>query len=80
MLSHHEFDNKMMLLFAAVITYDWLLTLPNEIHMFHRMEEDAPDVGTPVQAPQVDQQRRSQLTSAHPQDLIIGNPSQGIKT
>ncbi|WVZ58838.1 hypothetical protein U9M48_009064 [Paspalum notatum var. saurae] len=36
-----------------------------------RIDEQAQDVGTPVQAPQVAPQRRSELTSGHPKELII---------
>src|SRR5438128_4968723 len=40
----------------------------------------AQDVGTPLLAPQQHQVKRVNWTLAHPSDLIIGNPSQGVKT
>src|SRR5438105_14150773 len=40
----------------------------------------AQDVGTPHLAPQQPQVKRVNRTLAHPSDLIIGNPSQGVKT
>ena len=40
----------------------------------------AQDVGTPHLAPQQPQVKRVNWTLAHPSDLIIGNPSQGVKT
>ena len=40
----------------------------------------AQDVGTPNLAPQQPQVKRVNWTLAHPSDLIIGSPSQGVKT
>ena len=40
----------------------------------------ARDVGTPLFAPQQYQAKRVNRTLAHPSDLIIGNPFQGVKT
>src|SRR6266498_3149224 len=40
----------------------------------------AQDIGTPHLAPQQPQVKRVNRTLAHPSDLIIGNPSQGVKT
>ncbi|WVZ80759.1 hypothetical protein U9M48_028212 [Paspalum notatum var. saurae] len=56
--------------------------LPNEdVHVpQEQIDEQAQDVGTPVQAPQVAPQRRSQLTSGHPKELIIGSPTRGVTT
>ncbi|WVZ88670.1 hypothetical protein U9M48_035162 [Paspalum notatum var. saurae] len=56
--------------------------LPNEdVHVRQeQIDEQAQDVGTPVQAPQVAPQRRSQLTSGHPKELIIGSPTKGVTT
>ncbi|WVZ51610.1 hypothetical protein U9M48_002739 [Paspalum notatum var. saurae] len=56
--------------------------LPNEdVHVpQEQIDEQAQDVGTPVQAPQVAPQRRSQLTSGHPKELIIGSPTRGVIT
>ncbi|WVZ88060.1 hypothetical protein U9M48_034614 [Paspalum notatum var. saurae] len=52
--------------------------LPNED--VHQIDEQAQDVGTPIQAPQVAPQRRCQLTSGHPKELIIGSPTRGVTT
>ncbi|WVZ97487.1 hypothetical protein U9M48_043017 [Paspalum notatum var. saurae] len=56
--------------------------LPNEdVHVpQEQIDEQAQDVGTPIQAPQVAPQRRSQLTSGHPKELIIGSPTRGVTT
>ncbi|WVZ62398.1 hypothetical protein U9M48_012154 [Paspalum notatum var. saurae] len=56
--------------------------LPNEdVHVpQEQINEQAQDVGTPVQAPQVAPQRKSQLTSGHPKELIIGSPTRGVTT
>ncbi|WVZ89077.1 LOW QUALITY PROTEIN: hypothetical protein U9M48_035533 [Paspalum notatum var. saurae] len=56
--------------------------LPNEdVHVpQEQIDEQAQDVGTPVQATQVAPQRRSQLTSRHPKELIIGSPTRGVTT
>ncbi|WVZ70159.1 hypothetical protein U9M48_018847 [Paspalum notatum var. saurae] len=56
--------------------------LPNEdVHVpQEQIDEQAQDVGTPIQAPQVPPQRRSQLTSGHPKELIIGSPTRGVTT
>ncbi|WVZ58437.1 hypothetical protein U9M48_008713, partial [Paspalum notatum var. saurae] len=56
--------------------------LPNEdVHVpQEQIDEQAQDVGTPVQAPQVAPQRRSQLTSGYPKELIIGSPTRGVTT
>ncbi|WVZ74588.1 hypothetical protein U9M48_022752, partial [Paspalum notatum var. saurae] len=56
--------------------------LPNEdVHVSQeQIDEQAQDVGTPIQAPQVAPQRRSQLTSGHPKELIIGSPTRGVTT
>ncbi|WVZ75084.1 LOW QUALITY PROTEIN: hypothetical protein U9M48_023175, partial [Paspalum notatum var. saurae] len=56
--------------------------LPNEdVHVpQEQIDEQVQDVGTPVQAPQVAPQRRSQLTSGHPKELIIGSPTRGVTT
>ena len=40
----------------------------------------AKDVGSPHLAPQQPQVKRVNRTLAHPSDLIIGSPSQGVKT
>src|SRR5438876_11743773 len=40
----------------------------------------AQDIGTPHLAPQQPQVKRVNRTRAHPSDLIIRNPSQGVKT
>ncbi|WVZ93354.1 hypothetical protein U9M48_039341, partial [Paspalum notatum var. saurae] len=45
-----------------------------------QIDEQAQDVDAPVQAPQVAPQRRSQLTSGHPKELIIGSPTRGVTT
>ncbi|WVZ49294.1 LOW QUALITY PROTEIN: hypothetical protein U9M48_000663 [Paspalum notatum var. saurae] len=45
-----------------------------------QIDEQAQDIGSLVHTPQVTPQRRSQLTSAHPQDLIIGSASKGVTT
>ncbi|WVZ58312.1 hypothetical protein U9M48_008593 [Paspalum notatum var. saurae] len=52
--------------------------LPNEdVHVpQEQINEQAQDVDAPVQAPQ----RRSQLTSGHPKELIIGSPTRGVTT
>ncbi|WVZ64090.1 hypothetical protein U9M48_013659 [Paspalum notatum var. saurae] len=56
--------------------------LPNEdVHVpQEEIDEQAQDVGTLVQAPQVAPQRRIQLTSGHPKELIIGSPTRGVTT
>ncbi|WVZ89714.1 hypothetical protein U9M48_036080 [Paspalum notatum var. saurae] len=56
--------------------------LPNEdVHVpQEQIDEQAQDVGSPVQTPQMAPQRRSQLTSGHPKILIIGSPSRGFTT
>ncbi|WVZ89697.1 LOW QUALITY PROTEIN: hypothetical protein U9M48_036066 [Paspalum notatum var. saurae] len=56
--------------------------LPNEdVHVSQeQIDEQAQDVGTPIQASQVAPQRRSQLTSGHPKELIIGSPTRGVTT
>ncbi|WVZ89201.1 hypothetical protein U9M48_035633 [Paspalum notatum var. saurae] len=56
--------------------------LPNEdVHVpQQQIDEQAQDVGTPIQAPQVAPRRRSQLTSGHPKELIIGSPTRGVTT
>ncbi|WVZ62805.1 hypothetical protein U9M48_012507 [Paspalum notatum var. saurae] len=56
--------------------------LPNEdVHVpQEQIDEQAQDVGTPVQAPQVAPQRRRQITSGHPKELIIGSPTRGVTT
>ncbi|WVZ53082.1 hypothetical protein U9M48_004068 [Paspalum notatum var. saurae] len=52
-----------------------------DIHVPHeQIDEQAQDVGSPVQTPQVAPQRRSQLTSGHPKELIIGSPTRGVTT
>ncbi|WVZ58321.1 hypothetical protein U9M48_008602 [Paspalum notatum var. saurae] len=52
--------------------------LPNED--VHQVDEQAQDVSTPVGTPQMATQRRSQLTSGHPKELIIGSPTRGVTT
>ncbi|WVZ85473.1 LOW QUALITY PROTEIN: hypothetical protein U9M48_032396 [Paspalum notatum var. saurae] len=56
--------------------------LPNEdVHVpQEQIDEQAQDVSTPVRAPQVVTQRRSQLTSGHPKELIIGSPTREVTT
>ncbi|WVZ76984.1 hypothetical protein U9M48_024890 [Paspalum notatum var. saurae] len=56
--------------------------LPNEdVHVpQEQINEQAQDVGSPVHTPQVAPQRRSQLTSGHPKEFIIGNPTRGVTT
>ncbi|WVZ63899.1 hypothetical protein U9M48_013493 [Paspalum notatum var. saurae] len=56
--------------------------LPNEdVHVPQdQIDEQAQDVDAPVQAPQVAPQRRSQITSGHPKELIIGSPTRGVTT
>ncbi|WVZ80789.1 LOW QUALITY PROTEIN: hypothetical protein U9M48_028240 [Paspalum notatum var. saurae] len=56
--------------------------LPNEdVHVpQEQINEQAQDVGTSIQTPQVAPQRRSQLTSGHPKELIIGSPTRGVTT
>ncbi|WVZ83182.1 LOW QUALITY PROTEIN: hypothetical protein U9M48_030353 [Paspalum notatum var. saurae] len=56
--------------------------LPNEdTHVtLDQATQDAQDVDAPTQTPQVARTRRSYLTQAHPQDLIIGSPSKGVST
>ncbi|WVZ58348.1 hypothetical protein U9M48_008627 [Paspalum notatum var. saurae] len=56
--------------------------LPNEdVHVpQEQIDEQAQDVGTPIQTPQVAPQRRSQLTSGHPKELIIGSLTRGVTT
>ncbi|WVZ52229.1 hypothetical protein U9M48_003311, partial [Paspalum notatum var. saurae] len=57
--------------------------LPNEdVHVpQEKIDEQAQDVGTSIQTPQVAApQRRSQLTSGHPKELIIGSPTRGVTT
>ncbi|WVZ93742.1 hypothetical protein U9M48_039699 [Paspalum notatum var. saurae] len=56
--------------------------LPNEdVHVpQEQIDEQAQDVDAPVQAPQVAPQQRSQLTSAHPKELIIDSPTRGVAT
>ncbi|WVZ71103.1 LOW QUALITY PROTEIN: hypothetical protein U9M48_019724 [Paspalum notatum var. saurae] len=56
--------------------------LPNEdVHVPQEQgDEQAQDVTTPVRTPQVTPQRRSQLTSGHPKELIIGSPTRGVTT
>ena len=51
-------------------------TLPNEdTHVtLDQAAQDAQDVDAPTQTPQVTRVKRSHLTQAHPQDLIIGSP------
>ncbi|WVZ80771.1 hypothetical protein U9M48_028224, partial [Paspalum notatum var. saurae] len=54
--------------------------LPNEdVHVpQEQIDEQAQDVDAPVQASQVAPQRRSQLTSGHSKELIIGSPTRGV--
>ncbi|WVZ63686.1 hypothetical protein U9M48_013299, partial [Paspalum notatum var. saurae] len=56
--------------------------LPNEdVHVpQEQFDQQVQDVGTPIQTPQVAPQRRSQLTSGHPKELIIGSPTRGVTT
>ena len=56
--------------------------LPNEdTHVtLDQAAQDAQDVDAQTQTPQVARVKRSQLTQAHPQDLIIGSPSKGVST
>ncbi|WVZ81110.1 LOW QUALITY PROTEIN: hypothetical protein U9M48_028526 [Paspalum notatum var. saurae] len=56
--------------------------LPNEdVHVSQeQVDEQAQDVSTPVRTPQVVPQRRRQLTSGHPKELIIGSPTRGVTT
>ncbi|WVZ96842.1 hypothetical protein U9M48_042425 [Paspalum notatum var. saurae] len=56
--------------------------LPNEdVHVpQEQIDEQAQDVGAPIQTPQVAPQRKSQLTSGHPMELIIGSPTRGVTT
>ena len=52
-----------------------------DIHITREQAKaQAQDVGTPYLTPQQPQVKRVNRTLAHPSDLIIGSPSQGVKT
>ena len=52
-----------------------------DTHVSHdQMVAQAQDVDAPQPPPQVVDRRNSPLLQAHPQDLIIGSPSNGVMT
>ena len=52
-----------------------------DTHVSHeQMMTQEHDVDAPQPPPQVVDRRNSSLLQAHPQDLIIGSPSKGVRT